>query len=239
MSDTGVDDRAAPIRERLKKHWWRLALVAVATAAFSWNEGFFGLISILVWCGLARSPRTGVTVGLVLMALLAWFVVPRSLGFAGLWVPAAIEVYWLYPIVAAVVCLIGTLVKQRSPAGIGRLLAMVIAGFIATGGVLFVQLEAVPGDEGVLPGPAQLRIVQDYSCGSGGCWRILEATGDRAPAVMREHLASRGFTPAPASTITGDPRVCRRTGVLVTHEVCADLRDLSANSIRVDWYVNS
>ena len=244
VSDAGVEDRAvAPAREVLKNNWWRLVVVlaAVAVAAFSWHEpfvGLFGLIPTLVWCGLlARSARTGVIVGLVLVVLLAWFVVPRAVGFAGPWVPAAIEVYWLHTVLAAVVCGIGLLVQRRPAAESAWLVTMVLIGFVVTGGVLFMQLEAPPGDEGVYPGPSQLQVVtKEGWCGSGNCSRILEAGGDRAPAVMREYLASHGFTPRPATN--GVARVCRRTGILVTHEACADLRDLSASSVRVEWYIN-
>ena len=246
MSDAGIDAGiVVPARERVKKHWWRLlvVLVAVAVAAFSWNEAFvglFGLLPILVWCGLlARSARTGVIVGLVLVVLLAWFVVPSEVGWAGPWVPASIEVFWLHTMLAAVVCGIGALVERRPAVDFSWLGTMVLIGFVVTGGVLFTQLEAVPGDEGVYPGPSQLRVVPEgYSCGSGNCWRVLEANGDRAPEVMREYLAARGFTPRPKDTITGNPEVCRQTGVLVTHEVCADLRDISASAVRVEWYVN-
>lgn len=246
MSETGVDTGAVvPARERLTKHWWRLVVVlaAVAVAAFSWNTpfvGLFGLIPILVWCGLlARSARTGLIVGLVLVVLLAWFVVPREVGLAGPWVPAAIEVFWLHTMLAAVVCGIGALVERRPPVDFSWLGTMVLVGFVVTGGVLVTHLEAVPGDEGVYPGPSQLRVVPEgYSCGSGNCWRVLEANGDSAPAVMREYLAARGFTPRPADTITGNPEVCQLTGILVSHEVCAQLRDVSASAVRVEWYVN-
>ncbi|WP_235921505.1 hypothetical protein [Lentzea tibetensis] len=224
---------------RLREHWWRLALLTVAVATCVWGASLFALIPILVWCASARSPRTGLVVGLILMVLLAWFVVPRELGWSGPWVPAAIEVYWLHTTLAAAVCFAGALVERRRPAGAGRLLTMVVIGFVATGFVLFAQLEEAPGDENVLPAPAQLRIAEDKACGSGGCWRVLTATGDRAPAVMREHLASRGYTPGPTSTITGNPRMCQQTGVLVTHQVCAELKDISANAVQVDWYVNS
>ncbi|HET9140181.1 hypothetical protein [Actinophytocola sp.] len=186
---------------------------------------------------MARSTKTGVIVGLVLVALLAWFIVPREMGWTGPWVPAALEVYLLHPMLAAVVCEIGTLVDQRRLVGVGRLLTIVLAGFVLAGGALIAQLEAMPGDEGVFPGPAQLRVViEDSWCGSSNCSRILEANGDRAPEVMREHLASQGFTAAP--TITGRRRVCRQTGILVTHEVCAELQDISATAVRVEWYVN-
>jgi hypothetical protein len=231
------------IRERVKTGWWRVALVAAAAVvtAFSRDDpfaGVFGLVPILVWCGaLARSPRTGVTVGLVLVALLAWFVLPRELGLAGPWVPWAVEVYWLHTALAAVVCAIGALVERR-PTGVVWLPAMVLAGLVVTGFALFSRWETPPGNEGVWPGPAQLRITEHESCGSHSCSRILEATGDRAPEVLREHLAAGNFTPAPPSGITRLPRFCRSTGVVVTHTVCAELRTLAANAAQVEWYVN-
>ncbi|MGH3440016.1 MAG: hypothetical protein ACRDRN_26675 [Sciscionella sp.] len=224
------------IHEAVKTHWWRAALVvaAVVVASFARNDpfaGLFGLLPVLLWCCLARSPRTGVVVGLVLVALLAWFVLPRSMDLAGPWVPAAIEVYWLHTTLAAVVCWFGA---RR---GAGRLLAMVLAGLVVTGGVLFAGLEAPPGDEGISPGPPQLRITEGHECGSGGCWRVLKAIGDRAPDVMRDYLVARNFAPGPTSTITGAPRFCRSTGIVVDHKVCAELRTLSANAVRVGWYV--
>lgn len=216
-----------------------MAAGGIAVAAFSWNEpftAFFGLLPLLVWLGLARSPRSGLSTGVVLVALLAWFMVPRQLGFAGGWVPAAIEVYWLHTTAAAVVCAAGTLAGP-APRGAARLALLVFAGFVVTGGVLISELEAPPGDEGVVPGPP-LRIAQSIDCGSGGCWRVLDATGDRAPEVLRERLASQGFTPAPQSEITRLPRFCRTTGLLVNHEVCADLRTTSPDTVHVEWYVN-
>ncbi|GLY44336.1 hypothetical protein Amsp01_103590 [Amycolatopsis sp. NBRC 101858] len=222
--------------EQVRTHWWRAALVvaAVVVACFAASPfaGMFGLVPILAWLWLAPSPRTGVIVGAVLLALLAWFVLPGALSLAGPWVPAPIELYWLHPTLAAVACAIGA---RR---GFVRLSLLVVAGFAVAGGAWFADLEAAPGDEGVVPVPAGLRAAQDVECGSGGCWRVLEATGDRAPEVLRDHLTARHFTPAPQSGITRVPRFCRRTGLLVTHEVCAELRTLSPDAVRVEWYVN-
>jgi hypothetical protein len=206
------DNGRVLIDERVKSHWWRGALVVagVAVAAFAGDDdafaAWFGLLPLLIWCSLARSWRSGVAVGVVLLALLAWFVLPRSLGLAGRWVPAAIEVYWLHTTLAAIVCAIGA---RR---GFGRLLALVTAGFVVTVGALFAAYESPPGAEGVAPGPAQLRITRDFECGSHNCWGVLEATGDRAPEVVRDYLVARNFTPAPPSDITRVPRFCRHTG---------------------------
>jgi hypothetical protein len=173
-----------------------------------------------------------VVVGLVLLALLAWFVVPRGLGLSGPWIPAKIEVYWLYTTVAAVVCAIGA---RR---GAGRLTSLVVAGFVLTGAVLFSEWKAPPGDEGVAPGPARLALTESTGCGSGNCWREMAATGDHAADVLRSHLTARDFTPAPSADDRRIERFCRATGLLVTHTVCADLYTFSATSARVDWYVN-
>nr|WP_253767197.1 hypothetical protein [Goodfellowiella coeruleoviolacea] len=230
--------------EHVVERWWRVALVVagVALGAFPWGAppvGLFGVLPIVVWCwGLARSPRTGLAVGLALLALLAWFVLPRGLGWSGRWVPSAVEVYWLLPVFAAVLCAIGVLVERRRLAGLGRLAAMVLAGLVATGFVLFAQLEAPPGDEGVLPGPPGLRVAEGTGwCGSGNCARELDATGDRAHELVRAHLAARGFAPRP-SLSSGDERVCRLTGLVAAHEVCAELRDVAVDTVRVLWYVN-
>jgi hypothetical protein len=226
-----------PTPELVKTHWWRVALVvaAVATiATFAREAPFaavFALLPLVLWCSLARSPRSGVVVGLVLLALLAWFVVPRELGLSGPWVPAKIEVYWLYTTLAAVVCAIGA---RR---GAGRLTTLVVAGFVVTGGVLFSEWQAPPGNEGVSPWPAQLQTAENIDCGSGGCWRDITATGDHAPEVLREHLTARHFIPAP-SVMSNAELLCRTTGLLVTHKACARLFTFTETSARVEWYVN-
>ena len=66
----------------------------------------FGMLPIALWAWLSRSPRTGVAVGAILVALLAWFVVPRALWASGSWVPSEAESYWLYAVFAAMVCVI-------------------------------------------------------------------------------------------------------------------------------------
>ncbi|WP_328614027.1 hypothetical protein OHS18_38090 [Amycolatopsis sp. NBC_00355] len=238
MPDAEVADQTTTLSWP-RQRWWRVALVvaAIGVAAFSWEQpvvAFFGLLPTLVWCVLAKSPRTGMIVGLVLLVLLAWFVVPRALELTGPWVPASIEVYWFHTTLAAVVCAVGMLAGRQRPSEL--LPTMVVIGFVAAGGILFLHKDAPPGDEGVAPGPSRLTVARTVACGSGGCWGVLEATGDRATEVMRGYLVPHGYTPA--SEIDGVPRLCRRTGVLVTHEVCAELRTLSATAVRVEWYVN-
>jgi hypothetical protein len=225
-----------PTSELVKTHWWRAALVvaAVAIAAFAREAPFaavFALVPVVLWCSLARSPRNGVVVGLVLLALLAWFVVPRELGLSGPWVPAKIEVYWLYTTLAAVVCAIGA---RR---GAGRLTTLVVAGFVLTGGVLFSEWQAPPGNEGVSPWPAQLQTAESIDCGSGGCWRDITATGDHVSEVLREHLTARHFIPTPSISPNRE-LFCRTTGLLVTHKACARLKTYTETSARVEWYVN-
>ncbi|WP_410572298.1 hypothetical protein [Amycolatopsis sp. cmx-4-61] len=205
-------------------------MAAIAIAVFARNDpfaGVFGLLPILVWSTAARPDRVGVATGLVLLGLLAWFVLPRELGLVGPWVPAAIEVYWLHTTVAAVVCAAGA--RRRGP------LLLVLAGFVVTGGVLVEGWQQAPGDEGVLPAPAQLRNTKDIACGSGGCWRVVESRGAHAAEVWQDHLLARNFTPAPE--IDGEPRFCRVTGLLVTHRACVRIRPPAADSVRVEWYV--
>lgn len=220
------------ISEPVKTHWWRGALgvaaVVVACFAASPFAGLFALLPTLFWLWLAPSRRTGLIVGAVLLVLLAWFVLPMN--FAGPWVPAPIEVYWLHTTIAAVICAIGA---RR---GFVRLFLLVIAGFVVTGGVWFAGLEAAPGDEGIVPAP--LPVGQSLECASGGCWRALESTGDHADQRWREHLTSHGYSPASPGPITGAPRFCRSTGIVVTHTICAEVRALSPDAVHVEWYDN-
>ncbi|SER05937.1 hypothetical protein SAMN05216188_107236 [Lentzea xinjiangensis] len=222
----------------VRVHGWRVAVVVagLGVAAFDAGAGLFGMVPIVLWCLLARSWRTGVAVGLVLVVLLAWFVVPRALGWSGPWVPSALESFCLHPVMAAVVCEAGVLVERRRPAGVGWLLGTVGLGLLATAWLLLMGLEAKPRDEGVLPGPAGLRVAEGTGwCGSGNCSRDLEATGDRAADVMREHLVSRGYVSRPP--YNDNELLCRTTGLVVTHEVCAELRNVMPRGVEVVWYV--
>lgn len=219
--------------ERVKAHGWRVALVvaAVAVVAFSREDPFaavLALVPILAWCATARPGRAGVITGLVLLALLVWFVLPRELGLAGPWVPAAIEVYWLHTTLAAAVCAIGA--RRAGPWAL-----LVLAGLMVTGVVLVAGWQEAPGDEGVAPGPAQLRLAEEIDCGSGGCWRVATATGDDAAGAWRDYLLARSFTTEPE---IGSVRLfCRTTGLLVNHTVCVRVRPQAADAARVEWYV--
>lgn len=230
-------------RLRLTQLGWRAALVAAAVlvGTFPWHaapSGLFGVMPILLWCLVARDRKSGIRIGLILLAVLVWFVVPRGLGWSGPLVPSAVDVYWLYPMIAACAC-VASLSQTRSIAvAVLVLVTMVGTGLLASAVVVLSQLESMPGDEGVLPAPSGLRVVEGRGwCGSGGCSREVTATGDRAPEVMREHLASRGFSSrVPLST--GGERVCRKTGLVFTHEVCAEFRTVTSNTAEVKWYVN-
>lgn len=220
-------------------HWWRVLLIVGGVTAGVLAPGvtLFGMVPIVLWCGLARTRRTGLVVGLVLVALLAWFVIPRVVGWSGPWVPSDIERFWLYGLIAAFVCQIGVVVERKEPAGVLRMLVMVGAGLFISGIAVLDQLADRPGDEGVVPAPPGVRVVEGEGyCDSGRCVREVTATGDRPLEVMRAHLTSRGFSAV--APLNGE-RMCRQTGLLVRHEVCVELRKLSPNPVRVLWYVNS
>ncbi|WP_285639797.1 hypothetical protein [Lentzea sp. NBRC 102530] len=227
--------------EAVRTHWWRFAPVAAAAAVCVPTPGpsnLFGLVPIVLWCALARTRTTGLVVGGVLVVLLAAFVLPRAFWFAGPWVPSYAELFWLYPMLAALVCLPAVPRQRRVADGALVLAVMVLSGFLATGVLLVAQLEAKPGDEGVLPAPTGLTATEGLGhCGSGNCSREVTLTGDRAPERVREHLRSRGFTPRERLS-PGDDRVCRIDGLLTTHEVCAESRTLTSTEVRVVWYVD-
>lgn len=229
MSDLGED---------LRVRWWHGVLAFVGLAVLVWSgASIFGLWPVVVWCVLARTRLTGLIVGTVLLGLLSWFVLPGKLGWSGPWVPSGMELFWLYPVLAAVVCLTGVLVERRRPAGFKPLLTMVAFGWLGAAFFLVTNLEGKPGSEGVLPEPAGLQVVEGPgSCGSGNCAREITATGDRPLEAMRAHLASRGFSAA--EPLGGNERMCRERGLVVTDEVCAELRQLLPGGVQVTWYVN-
>lgn len=179
--------------------------------------------------GEKSRSRTRVIVGLIVVALVVWFVVPRGLDWSGPWVPSFTETFWLLPLLVSIVLGAGCLMEGRTVVVL-LLPFLVVGGFVAGGLVAIMRMEAPPGDEGVLPGPPGLRISKaEVACGSGGCWRQFDATGDRAHEVMRAHLASHGYR--------GDDRkLCRRTGLVAAHEVCAELKDVAAG-VHITWYV--
>ncbi|MEV6714508.1 hypothetical protein AB0M48_21010 [Lentzea sp. NPDC051208] len=220
--------------------WWRAVPLAAGFVVnvLSVDTGLFGLVPIVLWIVLARSWRTGLVVGLLLVTLLAWFVLPRAMELPGRWVPSALEVYWLHPMIAAVVIAVGLLVERRLLIGVLWLPAMIVAGMAIA---VFLDIEAsMPRDEGVVSAASGLEVAEDGGrCGSGhgaNCARELTATGDRAAEVVRAGLASGGFTYRPP--LPTDERLCRQTGLVLVHEVCAELRHTSPTSVRVLWYVN-
>ena len=54
--------------------------------------------------------------------------------------------------------------------------------------------------------------------------------------MVRAGLAEGGFTSRPA--ILDTERVCRQTGLVLVHEVCAELSNTSPTSVNVRWYVD-
>jgi hypothetical protein len=223
----------------LKMSWWRIVPLVPGVIIGAWGSPtLFVFGPLVLWCvWLARTRWTGLVVGLILLALLVWFVVPVRLSWPGPWVPAPLELFWLYSVLAAVVCGVGVLVERRWPPGVWVLLVIVAFGFVGALVLWFDRLESKPKDEGVLPAPSGVKVVEGGGwCGSGNCARELEVTGDRATEVMRAHLMSRGFSAA--SSLDGDERMCRTTGLVMTHKVCAELERPTGNSVRVAWYVN-
>jgi hypothetical protein len=230
-----------PVGQRLGKRWWRWALtvVTLVMAAFSWYDpivAVFTVIPVVIWCwGLARSDKTGLVYGLILTGLAAWTLLPRGLGFSGRWVPSVFEVCVFLPILTAVICAIGMRVERVDgclPAM--GLSAYAVVGLIVAFFTLLSYAEGTTGDEGVWPGPSGLQVVEgEKNCGSGGCWRTLDATGDRAPERMRDYLASRGFsTPG-----FDNGSICRVTGLALTYKICATVKDISPATVRVTWSI--
>lgn len=242
MSDAGVDDGAvAPILGLVTKHWWRAtALVAtVVMAAFSWHDplvAVFAAVPVLVWClVLARSDRPGMVVALGLTALAAWILLPRGLGLSGQWVPSVFEVCAFLPLLVVAVCMN----ERRARRSVGCLPVMGFSAFAVAGILVALHTwvlysEGDTGDEGVWPGPPGLQVVEaDKACGSGGCARKLDATGDRARERVRAYLASRGFT----TPGLDDEWTCRVTGLLLPYEVCAKVEDISPTTVRMTWSI--
>ncbi|WP_084428777.1 hypothetical protein [Kibdelosporangium aridum] len=228
-----------PFHERLSRNLWRILLIAVtvAMAAFAWHDpvvAVFAAAPVLIWClGMARTEQTGLVCGLILLVFAAWILLPRDLGLSGRWVPSVYEVCVILPIISALICAMG-LRAQRSGgcAGAIGLSALVLAGFVTAGLTVLDDAEGYTGAEGVWPGPSGLQVVElDSSCGSGGCTRSMEATGDRAAEQMRDYLDSRGFTtPGYSKEWT-----CRIDGLLLTYKVCATVKEVTPTAVQVSW----
>lgn len=236
---TDADQAATPARDLLARHWWRptFILATLVMAAFSAHDplvALFAAVPVLGCClGSPRAGRAGMVVGLVLLASAGWILLPRALGLYGPWVPSIFDVGVFLPALTAVTCAAGA-----DPERAGRALRAAALSVFAVAGLLLALVTAVSysegttGDEGVWPGPPGLEVVAgDQACGSGGCTRVFDATGDRAPERARAYLESRGFTtPGP-----GDGWVCRVTGIVFTYEVCATVEEVSPTTARVRW----
>jgi hypothetical protein len=174
-------------------------------------------------------------VGLILLALAAWILLPRGLGSSGQWVPSVFEVCVFLPILTAVICPIGMRAERLGGClPVIGFSAFAVAGLLLAFYTLVFYAEGDTGDEGVWPGPSGLQVAEgDKQCGSGGCARQLEATGDRAPERMRSYLASRGFTTPGFENVW----ICRVTGLVLTYEVCARVEDVSPTVVRVTWSI--
>jgi hypothetical protein len=224
--------------ENLSEHWWRVVFVVVAlvVAVFLSDEpgvALFGTIPLLLWCvGPVRSARNGVVVGLILLALLVWFTVPHWLGWSGRLVPSIDETPVLHTVLATLVYGFGS-PGTRRVSGFLPLVLMLPVGLLLTGWILVQRSETVwIGDEGVLPVPAGLEVVEDQpDCGSGGCARRVRVVGDDVTAVMGEHLMAQGFEPVSRAGM------CRLTGLVVTRETCVGMGNATADSVWVSWYL--
>ncbi len=230
-----------PLQERLSRNLWRVLLIAVtvAMAAFAWHDpvvAVFGAAPVLVWClGMARTEQAGLVYGVILVALAAWILLPRDLGLSGNWVPSVFEVCLFLPVVSALICALG-LRAQRSGgcAGAVGLAALIVVGFLMAGSTVLDYAEGYTRNEGVWPGPSGLRVVErEAGCGSGGCTRTMEATGDRAAERMRDYLDSRGFT-APGYN---KEWTCRIDGLLLEYKVCAGIKEISPTTVQVSWLI--
>jgi hypothetical protein len=230
-----------PFRERVKKNWWRFA-VTVATlvmGTFAWYEPTVAVLAVvpaLVWCWVhERADRKGTVAGVILLALTAWILLPRDLGFSGPLVPSIFEVCLLLPIFVVVIYLTSTRYERsRGCLPALGLSAFVLAGLLTAGWTVVLYSEGDTGDEGVWPGPSGLQVVEgEREGGSGGMNRQLIATGDRAPERMRDYLSSRGFSPQG----NGRTSVCRANGVLLTYKVCAAVVDISPTTAQVTWWI--
>ncbi|MFC0108680.1 hypothetical protein [Kibdelosporangium aridum] len=218
------------IRARLKADWQRWALVAATLlmAAFAWREptvAVFAAGPVLIWCSKSRSVKAGV----FLLAIAAWVLLPRVLGLSGRWVPSVYEVCLFLPILTGLVFVVAT--KQgRWLRGLG-LTAFAVMGILTAGYTAVMHSEGDTGNEGVRPGPSGLQIVEgEKECGSGGCTKALQATGDRAAERMRAHLLAQGFQPR-------NTGLCRIQGLLIPYKVCAGIKEMSPTTVRVSWSI--
>jgi len=241
---------------------WRSALLtaAVGIATVPWGSpvtasGLLAAVPLLAWAGfLGRSKSVGPVVGVVLLLLLTWIDVPRAVGWNGRWLVASLgDVFTWYPWICAGICALGVRIQRGRAEGPEVLLptvlhyatAILVAGLAVCGTCpvwWLVDSESAPGDEGLLPVPAGLRVVEDTSdCGSGGCARLLTVTGDRADERLRAHLAARGFRlhPDRAWDTVFSATAQHETGVLVPHRVWLGYRVAAGGDVHIVWDVDA
>ena len=248
--EAGLPAGAGESRPWPVRHGWRLGLVAAAlVVALPWNPiagpvTLLTALPVLVWSTLvARSRRTRLVVGAVLIAVSAALILPRPDG----WPVASVGdlVTW-YPLLAAATCISGAAADRRHTGGtalrfaagsVAGVAAVLLVACVAGGVVLLRDGRYTPGDEGVLPMPAGLTATELISCGAEECVRSVTVTGDRAETRVPAHLAARGFDllpdPPSSSTFTYE----RETGILIPHEVHLGYAAEGPGEVRVFWYV--
>jgi len=243
----------------LHSYGWRVAPVAIALVvgtapwgAYTTVGGVVAAAPVVLWCWLlARTRRTGLVVAALLIVLQAWVVVPAAMGWTGQWlVPSFGDLVTWYPWLTAGVCVVGVSVERRragqEPLPLGWLIAGTSAAAVAlccSGAVWYMSgtLDALPGDEGLLPMPAGLTVsAADPLCGSGGCARSIVVSGDHADARVRAHLAERGYRlrADPVWQQEFEATARHRTGVLCPHNVLLGYRASGTGSVTLIWSVD-
>ncbi|MCE7001245.1 hypothetical protein LWC34_00080 [Kibdelosporangium philippinense] len=209
-------------------------------AAFAWHDpvvAVFAAAPVLIWClGVARSKQTGLVIGVIQVLIAAWVLVPRALGISGSAVPSILEVCLFLPLVSVLIWIVGVRQERSNVvAPVFGFAALFVAGVLMTGVVVLDYAEGNTGAEGVWPpGPSGLRMVElEPGCGSGGCTRTVEATGDHAAQRMHDFLDSRGFT-TPSEY---KDWMCRHTGIVLTYKVCAVVEEKSPTTAHLSWSI--
>lgn len=243
----------------MRTYGWRVAGVgsALLLVTAPWDSRVDALrllaaVPVVIWYSVAaRTAGRGLAVGAVLTALMAWMVVPGTIGWTGRWlVPSLGDLLTWYPWVSAAICFLGLwLDPQRQGAhrrhNWPRITALVVAGLspgtlcLTCPGWWFIPWESPPGDERLFPMPDGLVVDDGYDCASGGCWRVAVVTGDRADARLRAHLAARGYrlrpNSGPADEFYASAR--HRTGVLVPHTVWLGYSATRDGTVRISWHL--
>lgn len=245
----------------LRSNGWRFAAITVALAVVTapWDgrttvAGPLAVVPVVVWLGfLARSRRSGLVLGTVLVALMAWVVVPRSAGWTGRWlVPSTGDEFTWYPWLAAGLCALGVRLQRgraEPPEQRLGLFTSLLTGIV--GGMLAICVSCplwwlvkgdVPGDEGILPMPSGLTVTEnDLRCGTEDCVRSVTVTGDRADARVRAHLAAHGYRLRPGAAGSDESHAAARhvTGVLIPHRVWLGYTRSGNGAVVLVWRVES